>query len=154
MSFRLKPLAPIPHHADFLAGARSSAATYLRQIESHLPASARSPLHDAANRYDQVAAQSAQLREPLLWRGSRFAARHTTRCQGSGAGARRARNSATGLAGTVEELRRFRTTEGTGFRSATVTTAKPFQVHAATPARRWQPVSRVVHESTPLPLDN
>ena len=53
----------VPHHADFLVRARSSAATYLRQIESHLPANASSPLRDAANSYEQVAARSAELRD-------------------------------------------------------------------------------------------
>ena len=56
----------VPHHADFLVRARSSAAIYLRQTESHLPASARSPLRDAASRYDKVAAESAQLRDLYL----------------------------------------------------------------------------------------
>ena len=53
----------VPHHADFLVRARRSAATYLREIKSDVPADARSALKDAANSYDLVAARSAELRD-------------------------------------------------------------------------------------------
>ena len=42
-------LGAVSHHAAFLIDARRSAATYLRQIETHFPASAAPPLQDAVN---------------------------------------------------------------------------------------------------------
>ena len=49
-------------HAAFLIEARRAAATYLRDVETHLPEAARSALGRAADSYDRVAARISELR--------------------------------------------------------------------------------------------
>ncbi len=49
-------------HAAFLIEARRAAATYLRDVEPHFPAAARSALGTASDSYDRVAARVSELR--------------------------------------------------------------------------------------------